>query len=62
MTLRELLYTFVKYTTVNPEIFARLLFPPNFAYAKFRENKIVTNGEIILSFTDIGKSWPSREF
>ena len=25
--------------TVNPEIFARILFSRNFAYAKFRENK-----------------------
>ena len=28
-------------TTVNPEIFARILFSRNFAYAKFRENKIL---------------------
>ena len=34
----------------------------NFAYAKFRENKILANGEITLSFTEIGKSCPSREF
>ena len=26
--------------TVNPEIYARVLFSRNFAYAKFRENKI----------------------
>ena len=29
--------------TVNSEIFARVLFSRNFAYAKFRENKILTN-------------------
>ena len=29
------------FSTVNPEIFARVLFSPNFAYAKFRENKIL---------------------
>ena len=29
--------------TVNFEIFARVLFSRNFAYAKFRENKISTN-------------------
>ena len=27
--------------TVNSEIFARVLFTRNFAYAKFRENKIL---------------------
>ena len=27
--------------TVNSEIFARVLFSRNFAYAKFRENKIL---------------------
>ena len=36
------------YNTVNPEIFARV---------KFSQNE-----EIILLFTDIGKSCPSREF
>ena len=46
--------------TVNSEIFARILFSRNFAYAEFRENKRSSrNGEIILSFTDIGKSCPS---
>ena len=48
--------------TENSEIFARVLFSRNFACAKFRENKILANVEIILSFTDIGKSCPSREF
>ena len=28
-------------STVNSEIFARVLFSRNFAYAKFRENKIL---------------------
>ena len=44
--------------TVNLEIFARLLFSQNFAYAKFLKIKSSGNGEIILSFTDIGKSCP----
>ena len=45
-------------------IFARALFreTSHFAYAKFRENKILANSEITLSFTDLGKSCPSREF
>ena len=30
-------------TTVNAEIFARVLFSRNVAYAKFRENKTLTN-------------------
>ena len=30
--------------TVNSDIFERVLFSRNFAYAKFRENKILTNG------------------
>ena len=29
------------FNTVNSEIFARVLFTRNFAYAKFRENKIL---------------------
>ena len=34
--------SFCKYlVTVNPEFFARILFSRNFAYAKFRENKIL---------------------
>ena len=48
--------------TVNSEIFASVLFSRNFAYAKFREDKPSRNGEITLSFTDIGKSCPSGEF
>ena len=48
--------------TVNSEIFARVLHSQNFAYGKLRENKILQNGEITLSFTDIGKSCLSREF
>ena len=42
--------------TVNSEIFAMFLFSQNFAHAKFCENKPLQNGEIILSFTDKGKS------
>ena len=30
-------------STVNSEIFARVLFLPNFAYLKFREDKNLTN-------------------
>ena len=45
--------------TVNSEIFARVLFSRNFAYAKFRENKILAKGEITLSTTDIGASYHS---
>ena len=42
--------------TVNLEIFARVLFSRNFAYAKFRENKNLRKmKKIILSFTDIGR-------
>ena len=48
--------------TVNSEIFARVLISRNFACAKFRENKILENVEIILPFTDKGKLCPSREF
>ena len=48
--------------TVNLEIFARVLFSRNFAYAKFRENKPSRNGEITMSFTNIGKSCPTCEF
>ena len=49
-------------TTVNLDIFTRVLFSRNFAYAKFRENKSSRNAEITLSSTDIGKSCPCREF
>ena len=48
--------------TVNSEIFARVLFSRNFAYAKFRENKVSRNAEITLSFTNIRRSWPLRDF
>ena len=52
----------IEFYTVNPEIFARVLFSRNFAYAKFRENKPSRNDEITLSLIDIGKSCLSREF
>ena len=42
--------------TVNREIFARVLFPET------SHIKSSQNGEIILSFTGIDKSCPSREF
>ena len=43
-----------RHYTVNSEIFMRVLFSRNFAYAKFHENKTSRNGEISLSFTDVG--------
>ena len=46
---------------VNSEIFVRVLFSGNVAYAKFHEKKTPRNEKITLSFTDIGKSWVSRE-
>ena len=51
-------------TTVDSEIFTRVLFSQNFAYAKFRENKVLakSNGEITLSFVNMVKSCPSHEF
>ena len=36
-----ILHTVMDIITVNSEIFARVLFSRNFAYAKFRENKIL---------------------
>ena len=33
--------SFLPSTTVNSEFFARVLFSRNFAYSKFRENKIL---------------------
>ena len=57
--LKSYLYGFCK---VNSDIFARVLFSRNFAYGKFHENKSSWNGEIILSITDIGKLYTSREF
>ena len=43
---------FIK-NTVNPEIFARVLFSRNFAYAKFGENKILAkwrNHSVVYSY------------
>ena len=37
---------FVSLITVNSKIFMRVLFSPNFADAKFGENKTSRNGEI----------------
>ena len=48
--------------TVNSEIFARVIFSRNFAYAKFRENKALARWQINLSFTDICISCQSWEF
>ena len=53
---------FFQSVTVNMEIFARDLFSRNFAYAKFHEIESSQNGEIILSFTNEGKSCHSCEF
>ena len=39
-----------------------VLFSRNFTYAKFREHRTLGNGEITMSFTDVGKSCPSHEF
>ena len=41
--------------TVNSEIFARVIFSRNFAYAEFREYKPFRNIKMTLSFTDICK-------
>ena len=41
-----------QFVTLNLEIFARVLFSQNFAYAKFREKKSSRRGEITLSFSD----------
>ena len=49
-------------SSVNSKIFARVLFSRNFTYAKFLKIESSQNGEITPSFTDIGKSCPSREF
>ena len=53
---------YVAVLAVNSEFFVRVLFSRNFAYAKFRENKILMNGQNTLSFTDIGISRPCHEF
>ena len=53
---------FAYHATVNSEIFTRVLFLRNFAYAKFREIKSSRNAEIILLFTDICKSCSSHKF
>ena len=47
---------------VISEIFVRILFLRNFTYAKFCENRTIANGQITLSFTDIGKSCPSSQY
>ena len=47
--------------TVNSEIFTRVLFSRNFAYAKFRE-KNSRYVEISLSLTDVVYSCPSCDF
>ena len=37
-------------------------FRKGFIFPKLRENKTLTNREITLSFTEIGKSRPCRKF
>ena len=48
--------------TVNSEIFATVLFSRTLTDAKFREKIPSRNGEITLSFTDLGESCNSHEF
>ena len=52
--------------TLHSKIFVRVLFSRNFTegfiFKKLLENKTLTNGKITMSFTDVGKSCPSREF
>ena len=43
-------------------LFREGLFSWNFAFAKFREIKSSRNGEIILSFTNEGKSCHIRKY
>ena len=50
------------YFTVNSEIFARVLFRVTSHMRSFVKIKSSRNAEITQSFTDIGKSCPSREF
>ena len=47
-------YNEILYSTVNSEIFARVLFSQNFSH--FVEMKPLPNGEITPPFIDIGKS------
>ena len=49
--------------TVNSKNFARVLISHETSHMRsFVKIKSLRNGKIILSFTDIGKSCPSREF
>ena len=48
--------------TVNSEIFPRVYFHETSHKQSFVKLKSSLNGEIILSFTDIGKSCPERAF
>ena len=48
--------------TVDSEIFSRVLLSRNFAYAKFRDNKILAKWRNHSVFTDIGKSCHSHDF
>ena len=46
---------------VNSEIFATVLFSRTLTDAKFREKIPSRNGEITLTFTDVGESRNSQE-
>ena len=49
-------------STVNSEIFARVYFRETSHMRSFVKIGPSRNGEITMSFTDVGKSCPSREF
>ena len=48
--------------TVNSEIFPRVYFRETLRVQSFAKIKPSRNGEIILSFSDLDKSGPSRNF
>ena len=48
--------------TVNSDIFAKVLFSQNSAYAKFCEIKSSQKGVITRSFTDMSKTCPNLIF
>ena len=50
-----------KASTVNSEIFPRVYFRETSHKRSFVKMKSSRNGEIIMSFTDIGKSCPKQE-
>ena len=48
--------------TVNTEIFGRFYFHETSHMRSFMKIEPLLNGKITMSFTDVGKSCPSREF